>query len=284
MPKLGLHGLAAAPMWDPGPWQAILERLVPMGLTSVEIPLVRPEEMQPDATRALAERFGLETVASLGLPGRLDPLARPEEAAAFLETALEAVARAGGRALTGVTYGVIGATTGAAPTTAELDAVARLVEAGAAAASARGLRLGIEPCNRYETHLLNTAAQARAVCERVGADNVFVHLDSYHMQIEEVSAVRAVADAGPFLEYIHLSEANRGVPGRGSLDWKALFAALADAGFDGTAALESFVFVDAELAAGLAIWRPVAADPDEVLSVGLPFLKTQGEAAGLIWR
>ena len=80
------------------------------------------------------------------------------------------------------------------------------------------MRLGIEPCNRYETHLLNTAKQSAELIERVGAENVFVHLDTYHMNIEEVSMAQGFADAGEHLGYVHLSESNRGVPGRGTLD------------------------------------------------------------------
>jgi D-psicose/D-tagatose/L-ribulose 3-epimerase len=283
MMTLGLHALAAAPAWSPALFEPILPGLAAHGVALIEAPLLRPEEMEPAATRALLGRYGMELVCSLGLPRRIDPVERPDEAAAFMETALEATAAAGGTALSGVTYGCIGRTSGAAPTARELDGLARHVARAAKAAAARGLRLGIEPCNRYETHLLNTAAQAAALIERVGADNVFIHLDTYHMNIEERGMAEGFADAGAHLGYVHLSESNRGVPGRGTVDWDGAMRGLAALGYAGPAALESFVFVDADIAAGLAIWRPVAEDPAEVLSVGLPFLRRKAIEAGLSW-
>jgi hydroxypyruvate isomerase len=93
-------------------------------------------------------------------------------------------------ALAGVTYGTIGKISGAPRTKAEFDGTARFIERAARAAKAHGLKLGIEPCNRYETHIMNTGADGRAYCEAAGQDNVFIHLDSYHMNIEERSPSR----------------------------------------------------------------------------------------------
>jgi len=283
MLSLGLHALAAAPEWRPDLWAAILPRMAAHGVSVIEIPLLRPAELDIAGTRALAAKHGVELVCSLGLPATLNVAERPDEAFDFIRVALEVTASAGATALSGVTFGVIGQTSGAAPTTREIDAMTRHVSRSAALAKKLGLRFGIEPCNRYETHLLNTGAAARAVIERSGADNAFIHLDTYHMNIEEVSHAQGFADAGDLLGYVHLSESNRGVPGRGTVDWANVFQGLKAAGFDGCAALESFVFVDADLASGLAIWRPVAENPDDVIDVGFPFLRTAGEAAGLRW-
>ena len=148
-------------------------------------------------------------------------------------------------------------------------------------AKARAGELGVEPCNRCETHLVNTVADAVEIIERVAADNVFVHPDSYHMNIEEVSMARGIADTGGHPGYVHASEANRGVPGRGCLDRVGLCQGLAKAEFEGPVVLESFVHLDPDAAAGLAVWRPVAERPEEVIDVGLPFLREHAAAAGL---
>ena len=108
-----------------------------------------------------------------------------------------------------------------------------------------------------------------------------MHPDSYHMNIEEVDMARGIADAGAHLGYVHASEANRGVPGRGTLDWAGLCRGLAEAEFEGPVVLESFVHLDPDLAAGLAVWRPVAERPEEVIDVGLPFLREHAASAGL---
>ena len=281
MPKLGVHVFALAPSWDLETFRREAPRLRENGVGLIEIPLLRPAEIDAAATRAFAEEHGLELVGSLGLPDRLDSIADPDPALAFLEEAMDAVAGFGGTALSGVTYGTIGRTTKVARTPAEWDAMVRFVGRAADAAEARGLRFGIEPCNRYETHLLNTAADGAALCEAVGARNLFVHLDTYHMNVEEASFAEGFADAGGHLGYVHLSEANRGVPGRGMIDWDAAFAGLAAVGYDGPMALESMNHVDPDIAAGLAVWRPVAADPAHVVDEGLPFLRAAAARAGL---
>jgi len=134
---------------------------------------------------------------------------------------------------------------------------------------------------RYETHLINRGIDAARIIERVGADNIFIHLDTYHMHIEEESFASGFEAAAPFLGYVHVSEANRGVPGRGMLNWAACMKAIADIGYQGPITLESMNHVDVDIAGGLAVWRPVAEDPRDVIEVGLPFLREEAKKAGL---
>lgn len=281
MPRLGLHSLAFTPLWDPAEADRLLPPILAQGVTVIETPLLDPASYDADGTRAAAERHGVEIVCSLGLPPEMDIVGDPDTVVAYLDHALGVAQAAGAGALSGVTYGTIGKTSGAPRTEREMTALCRLVENAAAAADRRGMRLGLEPCNRYETHLLNTAAQAAEVIELVGAGNVFIHLDTYHMAIEEAGFAKGFADAGPYLGYVHLSEANRGVPGRGTLDWDAAMAGLKAVGYDGAMTLESFVHLAPEIAAGLAVWRPVAERPLDVIEVGLPFLAERARAAGL---
>jgi len=243
--------------------------------------LLDPENYDSAGSRAAAARHGVDLVCSLGLPGALDVTTRTEEAAQYLESALKVARDAGSDVLSGVTYGTIGKTSGAPPAQPELDAIARLVERVARSAKRLNMRLGLEPCNRYETHLLNTCAQTAAMIDRVGADNVFIHADTYHMNIEEAGMRAGFADAGRHLGYVHLSESNRGVPGRGTIDWAGTFEGLGAIGYDGTMTLESFVHLAPEIAAGLAVWRPVAENPADVIDIGLPFLVARAAAAGI---
>ena len=281
MAILGVHTLAVAPAWTPAAARRFLPWLKEHGVALMEVPLLRPGEIDADGTRAVASEFDIRIACSLGLPAAIDAAGDPDAAVSFLAQALEVAARAEAIALSGVTYGTIGRTSGAPPTVRERDAVARIIEGGARAARQRGLRLGIEPANRYETHLVNTVADAAAVIERVGAENLFVHPDSYHMNIEEAGMAPGIADAGGHLGYVHASESNRGVPGRGTLDWAGLCRGLAEAEFDGPVVLESFVHLDPDIAAGLAVWRPVAERPEEVIDVGIPFLREQAAEAGI---
>ena len=281
MARLGLHSLAFTPLWRPEEADQLLPPIVERGVEVIELPLLDPVTFDSKGTRAAAERHGVSVVCSLGLPETANVVRDTDGVARFLDEVLFAARDAGSESLSGVTYGTIGKTSGTAPTEAELDAICRLVEHVAKTAGTLNMRLGLEPCNRYETHLLNTAAQTLAIIERVGAANVFVHLDTYHMNIEERSMAAGFLDAGKHLGYVHLSESNRGVPGRGTLDWAAVFSGLKEAGFDGTMTLESFVHVAPEIASGLAIWRPVADRPEDVIEVGLPFIRQQAGVAGI---
>jgi D-psicose/D-tagatose/L-ribulose 3-epimerase len=281
MNVFGLHTFAVAPVWDLDLIEPQMERLKGLGIGLLEIPLLRPEEIDTLRTRAFAERWNVELIPSLGLPASLDVVARPDEALAFLEPAFGVCEAVGSAALGGVTYGTIGKTTGRAPTAGEIDGMCRFLVRAAKAAGGHGLKLGIEPCNRYETHLINRGIDAARIIERVGADNIFIHLDTYHMHIEEESFEAGFRAAAPYLGYVHVSEANRGVPGRGMLNWAACMKAISDIGYSGAITLESMNHVDVDIAGGLAVWRPVAENPDDVISVGLPFLREEARKAGL---
>lgn len=280
MARLGLHTFAAAPRWDVAAMRALLPKLAAHRVRVLEIPLLRPEEIDIAATRAFCAETGIEPVCSLGLPAHLDVIADPEPGLAFLKPAFEVTREVGAAALSGVTYGTIGRISGQPMTEDEFSGMCRFLDRAARLARDHGLRLGIEPCNRYETHLMNTGADGRRVCEAVGAENLFIHLDTYHMNIEELSFAQGFGACGAHLGYVHLSESNRGAPGRGMVDWDAAFSALAAIGYDGIATLESMNQVHPDIASALAIWRPVSDPPEDVIDKGLPFLHERAERAG----
>ena len=102
------------------------------------------------------------------------------------------------------------------------------------------MTLGLEVCNRYETNVINTAADALRLADDIGADNVTIHLDTYHMNIEEDDFVRPVLLVGDRLGYVHVGESHRGYLGSGHLDFTAFFHALADINYTGPITFESF--------------------------------------------
>lgn len=105
-------------------------------------------------------------------------------------------------------------------------------------AGGRGQRLLIEVINRYETNLFNTAGELVDFIRTWNLKNCLVHLDTFHMNIDEADMVRAIDTAGDLLGYFHVADSNRLAPGRGHLDFRALFAALADNRYQGTISLE----------------------------------------------
>ena len=129
------------------------------------------------------------------------------------------------------------------------------------------LVIAVEPVNRFETHVLNTAEDAVAYCKAVGTGNVKVHLDSFHMIREETSFRGAVETCGKdYLGYVHVCESNRGVPGTGLVPWRELFQALHDVGYEGPMVIESFDPGFVELNRLCAIWRRFA-ESGEALAV-----------------
>jgi len=282
MQGFGVHTSMWTMNWDRAGAERTIAAAVDYRMDFIEIALVNPAVVDPAHTRSLLEQNNLRAVCSLGLPEGAWPSIDPEAGIAHLKQVIDIAAEMGAEALSGVTYGGIGQRTGVPPTTVEYDNVARALEVSGRYAKQKGLAFGIEPVNRYENHLINTAAQARWMIEKVGADNVFIHLDTYHMNIEEKGAGNGIIDAGDLLRYIHMSESDRGTPGEGTCDWDEIHATLAAIGFKGGIAMESFINMPPELAYGLAVWRPVAPSFEDVMEKGLPFLRNKARQYRLV--
>ena len=174
----------------------------------------------------------------------------------LLQESLRVTYEIGGTVLTGALYSAFGKAP--APLSKKgRDNVVGVLADLAAEAAPLGVTLGLEICNRYETNVVNTAREALALADDIGADNVMIHLDTYHMNIEEDDFVTPVRDVGDRLGYVHIGENHRGYLGSGHLDFAAFFGALAEIDYRGSLTFESFS--SAVLASGLsndlAIWR-----------------------------
>jgi D-psicose/D-tagatose/L-ribulose 3-epimerase len=273
----GAHAFIWAGEWTPEGAEKVIGGAAEAGLDFVEIPLLRPESMDVTATRALLDRYGIGCTCSLGLPKVAHLPSAPEEAEAFLECAVDVAAGLEAPMLCGVLYAHLGTLTGRPPEEGELEDVARVLKNIARYAAERGVSLGVEAVNRYETYLINLAEQADAMLDRVGEPNVFVHLDTYHMNIEEKGFYDPIVATGPRMQYIHLSESDRGTPGTGNVHWDEVFRGLKAIDYDGYLVMESFAAINEDLAGATALWRDVVGDPETLIRDGLSFLR--GKAA-----
>jgi D-psicose/D-tagatose/L-ribulose 3-epimerase len=140
-------------------------------------------------------------------------------------------------------------------------------------ASDTGVRLAIEPLNRFETDLINTAERARELIDAVGSPAVGLHLDTFHMNIEESSPYEAILTAGDRLYHVHASESNRGTPGTAQANWDDLARGLRAVGYEGAVVIETFTPAVQAIARAAAIWRPLAPSQDSLASEGLKFLR-----------
>ena len=282
MKGFGVHTSMWTMTWDRAGAEKAVAAAVRYKMDFIEIALLNAPAVDAPHTRALLEKHNLKAVCSLGLPEHAWASRHPEKAIEHLKVAIDKTAEMGCLALSGVPYGGIGERTGVPPTQTEYDNIATALGPAAKHAKSRGILFGIEPVNRYENHLINTGWQAVEMVEKVGSDNIFVHLDTYHMNIEEKGAGNGILDAREHIKYIHLSESDRGVPGCGTCDWDEVYATLAAIGFKGGLAMESFINMPPEIAYGLAVWRPVAKDEAEVMGEGLPFLRNKAKQYKLL--
>jgi D-psicose/D-tagatose/L-ribulose 3-epimerase len=275
--QFGAHAFIWAGEWTPEGAEKVIGGAAQAGLDFVEIPLLRPENMDVTATRALLDRYGIGCTCSLGLPKAAHLPSAPEKAESFLESAVDVAAGLEATVLCGVLYAHLGTLTGRPPEDEELEAVARVLKNVARYAAERGVSLGVEAVNRYETYLINLAEQADAMLDRIAEPNVFVHLDTYHMNIEEKGFYDPIVATGERMQYIHLSESDRGTPGTGNVHWDEVFRGLKAIDYDGYLVMESFAAINEDLAGATALWRDVVGDPEALIRDGLGFLR--GKAA-----
>jgi D-psicose/D-tagatose/L-ribulose 3-epimerase len=141
-------------------------------------------------------------------------------------------------------------------------------------AAARGLSIALEPLNRFESDMVNTAADVVALVNDIGHPSAKIALDGFHMNIEEPDAEQAIRLAGDKLIHFQVSENYRGTPGTGQTRWDAYKRGLEAIDYKGTVSIESFTPQNKELAGAVCIWRPLAESQDAFASEGLSFLKS----------
>ncbi len=281
-PPFGAHAFIWAAEWSREGAERVISGAASSGLDFVEIPLLDPQTMDVEHTRELLERYGLGCTCSLGLPKEVHLPFDPEGAERFLAETVELTSALGSTVLTGCLYTHLGTLTGRPPEPEELEAVARVLKSTARLAAGYGVELGVEAVNRYETYLINLASQTNDLLDEIDEPNVFAHLDTYHMNIEEKGFYEPILSLGPRLRYIHLSESDRGTPGTGNVHWDEVFRGLKDASYGGALVMESFAAVNEAIIGATALWRDVVGDPDALVTDGLAFLRAKGAEHGLL--
>ena len=140
-------------------------------------------------------------------------------------------------------------------------------------AADHGVTIALETLNRFETDLINTCEQCLRLVSDIGLNSVGIHLDTFHMNIEEKSIYAAIKLAGAKLAHVHACENDRGAPGSGHVDWPGLAKGLREINYTGAAVIESFTPTCQAIAAATCIWRPLAVSQDALAADGLKFLR-----------
>ncbi|GER23777.1 epimerase [Zafaria cholistanensis] len=239
---------------------AALDAIADAGYRRVVLPPLDPDAVDAPALRALFAGRGLTPITIAGQAPAADVSSASEEVreagAALLRRALDLTVALGADQMNGVPYGVFGPPAG--PTSrAAFERSAAEVGRIADAAHARGVCMTFEVLNRYETSVVNTAAQAMDYVSASGSDHLRIHLDTFHMAIEESDASAAIRTALPKLGYLELGQSGRGQLSSGAVDIAAIVHQALDAGYQGRWGVEAFsrsVLAPA-VADMLAIWR-----------------------------
>ncbi len=282
--SLGVHASVFVAGWSNAEADRALRMTKRLGFDFIEIPLLDPSNVDAVRTRKRLEEFGLSATCSLGL-GFGNDISSPDHdivrrGESFLMEALDAAAALGSSYLGGVLYSAMGKYLG--PAWAGADGqVADVLRRLAAPAAERGITIGLEPVNRYESNLVNTARQALALIRLTEAGNMVVHLDVYHMNIEEGDLEQPVLECGQRLGYVHIGESHRGYLGTGTIDFAHFFRALARAQYAGPIAFESFsaAVVSREFSSALGVWRDLWDNGEDLASAAREFIEQQLQAA-----
>ena len=147
------------------------------------------------------------------------------------------------------------------------------IKAMAEAAREKGVKLAMEPLNRFETDMINVVSQGLEFIDQTGMDNLGFHLDTFHMHLEEKNSGEAIRKAGQKIFHFHACENDRGVPGTGQVRWDDVAEALKDIDYQGPVVIESFTDQVKEIARAVCIWREIAPSQDAIAVQGLKFLK-----------
>ena len=251
----------------------LLDRAKGLGFDVLEIPLFVTSQMSAAATRERADAVGIGVSGCLGCPPQADPTGDDREtrqkALDYLKEHIQVTADMGAFLLSGTVYAA-GRRPQSLPTSEHWERSAAVLKEAARFAANLGVTLGLEPVNRFEGFLINTAAQALKLKEMIGEPNVKLLLDSFHMNIEEDNLGEAIAGAAPHLCHFHLCENHRGEIGTGHVDFDEVFGTLAKAGYSGQVGLE---FFGAEMAVPAGLWRGSPQPVDDVLARSLATLK-----------
>jgi len=257
----------------------LLPHVKALGFDGAEVPLFRPREFPADEIRRGFEAEQLECLASSVLTGDLSLISEDaslrRRTIAHVDEVIRAAAEAGARMVAGPLYSPVGRLVGRRRTENEWQRAIEGLQALGATLASCDVTLAIEPLNRFETYFLNTAEDARALCDAVGNPRVGVLLDTFHANIEEKQLGSAFRTTGPRLMHVHTCENDRGTPGTGHVAWADVFAALREVRYDGWLTIESFGFTLGDLSAAAAIWRDIAPDVDSLARDGLQFLRRQ---------
>ena len=276
----GGHALVWAGDWSEASARKAAASAKRAGYDYIEMLMIEPDKIDVAMTKAVLAEYGLFATASLGLSSETDVTStNPSIVKAgdeLLRKVVDKLHAIGSTELCGVIYCSLGKYPGPASPENRANSISAVTRLADYAAD-KGININLEVVNRYETNIMNTGKEGLKFLESVNRPNAYLHLDTYHMNIEEDGMSAAVIEAGDALGYVHIGESHRGYLGSGNVDFNTFFDALKKIKYSGPITFESFssVVVDPALSNALCIWRNLWQDSDDLASHALSYVKSR---------
>jgi D-psicose/D-tagatose/L-ribulose 3-epimerase len=265
--------------------QALLADIGAVGFDGVEIPIFSGTPEDYARLGVMLDGLGLErtAVSAIGDPAldliSPDPAVR-KAAIAYMRWLFDCTAALGADRVAGPLHSVLGQFSGIGPTADELDRAVESQQQIAEYAQSSGVTVVLEALNRFECYLVNTMDDLAALVRRVGHPRIRAMYDTFHANIEEADPIGALLRNRAEIAHIHISENDRGVPGRGNIPWAETFAAIKATGYDDWLTIEAFGRGLPDLAAATKVWRDFAESPEAVYREGYAHIRRQMQAGG----
>jgi D-psicose/D-tagatose/L-ribulose 3-epimerase len=280
MAQIGVNAWVWSSPVDTEEFGRLAPKVARMGFDLIEVGIESTSDLdyRRAAQTATANGLAVSVCAAMG-PDR--DLIHPDETIrsngmGYLRHCIDAARTLGAANVCGPLYSAVGRTWQATDDERkrDVDLLVRQLRELATYAGERGVWLGVEPLNRFETSFINLASQAIEVADRVDHPACGVMLDTFHMNIEERSIGDAIRAAGKRMRHLHACENDRGAPGSGHVPWTEVAQACRDSGFTGPFVIESFTNKVKSIAKAAAIWRNFADSQDALAENGLGYLRT----------
>ena len=284
MNPIGIHFGYWTQHWDSEPIQFV-KRAQKCGFDILEVnapKITRMSDTERDALKGAAADAGLGLTYSIGMTADMDlaseGAATRKKGVAFLQDVARTMKHMDGTVMAGVNYSswprklLLGE-----DKQVLTDRAVEGVREAIKAAEDCGVLFCVEVVNRFEQFIMNTAAEGIAFAERVGSPNCKIHLDTFHMNIEEDSIGGAIVEAGAWLGHFHLGEPNRRPPGRGRMPWPEIFGALREINYQGALVMEPFLIPGGEVGRDIAVYRylPGSDDLDGEAARSVQFVRSE---------
>lgn len=259
--------------------QELAPKVKELGFDIFEISCENPELLDVAQVNAILKRHALQPVVCGAFgPDRNICSDVPEivqNARTYIRWLVDTAQQLGSGVVCGPMYSAVGKShlEEANEREAEWQRAVNGVREMAEYAAARNVRLALEPLNRFETDMINVVSQGLEFIRHTGMENVGLHLDTFHMHLEEKNSGDAIRLADSKIYHFHACENDRGIPGTGQVHWDEVAQGLKDVKYSGPVVIESFTSQVKEIARAVCIWREIAPSQDAIAAQGLKFLQ-----------